>query len=146
MEEGRGGEGRGGNASLQTPRFWKKLNWQLIKILITTDYQIWKHLLCSLKHSPRDCKTGIKKELYDKTKHTWFDWPINCYLINTTSAAPIRSCVHGRTQFFKIVRFASKRSLLSPSPPPSFLFFFCARGELARKHLLRGLISRRPSH
>ena len=40
------------------------------------------------------------------------------YLINTTSTAPIRSCIRGRTQFFKIVGFAGKRFLLSPPPPP----------------------------
>ena len=36
-----------------------------------------------------------------------------------------------------------KRFLLSPSPPPSILFFFCSRpdvlDELARKRLLRRL-------
>ena len=44
-------------------------------------------------------------------------------LINTTRTAPIRSCVRGRTQFFKIVGFAGKRFLRSPPPPPSFIFF-----------------------
>ena len=45
--------------------------------------------------------------------------------IDTTSTAPIKSCVRGRTQFSKIVGFAGKRFLLSP--PPSFLFFFASR-------------------
>ena len=43
--------------------------------------------------------------------------------VNTTCTTPIRSCVRGRTQFFKIVGFAGKRFLLSPPPPPSFFFF-----------------------
>ena len=43
----------------------------------------------------------------------------------------MRSCVHWRTQFFKIVGFAGKRLLRSPPPPPppSFFFFFCSRSN-----------------
>ena len=38
--------------------------------------------------------------------------------MNTTSTAPIGTCVRWRTQFFKIVMFAGERFLLSPPPPP----------------------------
>ena len=58
-----------------------------------------------------------------------------------TSTAPIRSCVLGRTQFFKIVGFAGRRFLLSPPPLPSPVIpFLCFRpnflDELAWKRLL----------
>ena len=49
--------------------------------------------------------------------------------MNTTRTAPMRSCVRGRKQFFKIVGFAGKRFLCSPPPPPSFIFFFCSRSN-----------------
>ena len=67
-KDGRG-EGRRGNAGPQTPWFWKTLldiswfcsvvNWQLVK----TDNRLpdLKNWLCSLKHSPSDCKTVIKR-------------------------------------------------------------------------------------
>ena len=47
--------------------------------------------------------------------------------------APIRSCVPGRTRFFKIVGFAGVRFLHSPPPPPSFLFFFLLSSQLSRR-------------
>ena len=45
-------------------------------------------------------------------------------LINSTSTAPIRSCVRGQTQFFKMVGFLRQTFPSLPPPPhPSFLFF-----------------------
>lgn len=40
------------------------------------------------------------------------------------STAPIRGCVCGQIQFFKIMGFAGKSFLHSPPPPLSFLFFW----------------------
>ena len=70
-------------------------------------------------------------------------------------AEPIRRCVRWRTQVFKIEGFVCKRFLLSPSPPPTFIFwllFHFSRGqnrgsrssvflcsETKRKRLLRRL-------
>ena len=65
-----------------------------------------------------------------KTKHTRFDRCIDCYLINTMCTAPIRGCVCGQIQFFKIMGFAGTSFLHSPPPPLSFLFF------LTRQQLL----------
>lgn len=40
------------------------------------------------------------------------------------STAPIRGCVCGQIQFFKIMGYAGKSFLHSPPPPLSFLFFW----------------------
>ena len=50
-------------------------------------------------------------------------------LINSTSTAPIRSCVHGWTQFFKIVGFLRQTF---PSLPPTHHFSFLLLSQLSR--------------
>ena len=82
---------------------------------VLNKYQTKAFVICG--HKSTRSSTHVNKT------YQWFDWCIDCYLINTTSTAPIRNCVHGRTQFFKIVGFAGKRFLLSPPPPPSFIIF-----------------------
>ena len=68
------------------------------------------------------------------TKHTWFHWYINHSLINTTSTAPIKSCVY-------IFRNCGVSGKAFPfSPPPSLLCFRPNFFEdLVRKLLLRRL-------
>ena len=69
----------------------------------------------------------IRPDLWRTLKKTWFDWCIDCYLIKTTSTSPIRSCVCGRMQFFKLVGFAGKLFLLSPPPPLPFHFWLLSQ-------------------
>ena len=57
---------------------------------------------------------------------------IDRYSINTTSTAPISSCVHGRTQFFKIVGLRSSVSF-SSLPLPVIPFFFLLLSQLSRR-------------
>ena len=61
----------------------------------------------------------------NKAYLVWLIRVLSTTVLNTIRTAPIRSCVRGRMQFFKIVGFAGKRFLLSPPPPPSFIFFGC---------------------
>ena len=64
--------------------------------------------------------------MHFKTKPTWFDWCIDCYLTNTTSTAPIRSCICGRTS-------KSLRTSVSFSPIPSRVIpFFLPSSQLSQ--------------
>ena len=63
----------------------------------------------------------------NKTYWVWvMYWSL---LINSTSTAPIRSCVHGWTQFFKIVGFLRQTF---PSLPPTHHFSFLLLSQLSR--------------
>ena len=73
--------------------------------------------------------------LYQRRETRETFWWQCFYLINTSSTAPMRSCVRGRMQFFKIGGFVGKRFLLFPPPLPLHSSF-CSRpnflDELAR--------------
>ena len=58
----------------------------------------------------------------NKTYWVWvMYWSL---LINSTSTAPIRSCVRGRTQFLKMVGFL--RQTFPSLPPPPIISLFCS--------------------
>ena len=57
-------------------------------------------------------------------------WSTHVNIVRLTE--PIRRCVRWRTQVFKIEGFVCKRFLLSPPPPPTFIFwllFHFSRGQ-----------------
>lgn len=79
--------------------------WQLVKILILTDHQIGKNLPCSLKHSPCDWKTGIKRNF--TIKEGWNSkWLQNFFFIvklnfkRYVASSPLKPCQNLANKWF----------------------------------------------
>ena len=101
---------------------------------------LWSHkpshfVICDHKSDASKSVTHVNK--------AYLVWLMFWVLSNQhNSTAPIRSCVRGRTQFFKTVGLRASVSFF-PLPIPRYFFFFYSRpdvvDELARKRLLRRL-------